>query len=123
GDKTGIWITEWGEPTGTSSQWSVSERTQAQTITQGMATMDRLSYLRGATLYGLRDTGTDPSNMEQNFGVLRNDYTPKLGWPALQASLRSRPRTLPRCRASSRRRSARPRSRRSCRSAPRSRRR
>jgi hypothetical protein len=125
-DKTGIWITEWGEPTGTSTQWSVSERTQAQTITRGMATLDRLSYVRGATLYGLRDIGTDPSSMEQNFGVLRNDYTPKLGWPALQAALRSRPRTSPRCRTSSRSRGARPRSRsrlRSCRAKARSRRR
>jgi hypothetical protein len=121
GDRTGIWITEWGEPTGTASQWSVSEPIQARTITQGMATIDRLSYVRGATLYGLRDTGTDPSNMEQNFGVLRNDYTPKLGWPALQAALRSR--VAARCRASSRRRSARPQSRRSCRSVPRTRRR
>ena len=101
-DKTGIWITEWGEPTGTSSQWSVSERTQARTIIRGMATMDRLSYIRGATLYGLRDLGTDPSNMEQNFGVLRNDYTPKLSWPALRTALRSRPPTSLRCRARSR---------------------
>jgi O-glycosyl hydrolase len=115
-DKTGIWITEWGEPTGTSSQWSVGERTQARTITQGMATMDRLSYIRGATLYGLRDLGTDPASMEQNFGVLRNDYSPKLSWPALQTALRSRPRTSLRCRASTRSRATRPRSKsRSCR--------
>lgn len=107
GDRTAMWITEWGAPTGTDTFWSVSERDQAVAITKGAATIDRLSYIRGATLYNLRDTGTDPSNNEQNFGVVRFDFSPKPGYAALRAALRTR---CLRSRSVPRRRSARVRS-------------
>jgi hypothetical protein len=104
GDRTAMWITEWGAPTGTDTFWSVSDRDQARAITRGAATIDRLTYIRGATLYNLRDTGTDQTNNEQNFGVVRYDFSPKPGYGALRAALR---RPCARSRAGSRRRAKR----------------
>ena len=87
GDRSRLWITEFGAPT-SGGGWHVTERGQASIIKSAFKTLGRLGYVRGATLYTLRDTGNDRGNFIQNFGVLRFNFSPKAGWAALRSALR-----------------------------------
>jgi polysaccharide biosynthesis protein PslG len=80
---TRIWLTEIGAPTGTSPV-AVSDAVQAQTIqTVLMATRD-VDWLGPVYVYTLRDSGTDLADPEQNFGVLRTDFTHKPAYGVIQ---------------------------------------
>lgn len=87
GDNTPVWVTEFGWPTGSDPQWHVTEAEQATDVTQGFADLGNRPWVQGASLYNLRDKGTDATSMEDNFGVLRRDYTPKPAYAALTAAL------------------------------------
>ncbi|MGI8512986.1 MAG: cellulase family glycosylhydrolase [Solirubrobacteraceae bacterium] len=87
GDSTPIWVTEFGFPTGTSSQWHVSETQQANLLTTSLSDLAALPWVKAAIVYNLRDKGTNPNNMEDNFGLLRRDYTPKPAYAALTTAL------------------------------------
>lgn len=81
GDKL-VWITEVGAPTGTSVN-AVSEAQQAAIL---MAARDQVAQWNWAgplMYYELVDGGTDPSDGEQNFGVLRTNLTMKAAAVAL----------------------------------------
>ncbi|MDA2891465.1 cellulase family glycosylhydrolase [Mycolicibacterium sp. BiH015] len=81
GDKL-VWITEFGAPTGTSVN-AVSEAQQAAIL---MAARDQVAQWNWAgplMYYELVDGGTDPSDGEQNFGVLRTDLSLKAAALAL----------------------------------------
>jgi hypothetical protein len=69
--------------------------------------LDGLSYVRGATLSSLRDTSNDRYDFISNFGVLHLDFSPKPGYAALQAALRSRPPAAVSCKTLLRSRKAR----------------
>lgn len=90
-DSAPVWATEFGWPTGTSSSWHVSETRQASNIKQAFADLHRLSYVRGATLYNLRDTQANLEDPEANFGVLRHHYSPKPSFEALKDALTGTP--------------------------------
>lgn len=79
-----IWLTEFGAPTGTDPA-AVTESVQAQTISIVLQTARDTAWLGPAFLYSIRDAGTDPSDREQNFGVLRKDFSAKAGYAALKA--------------------------------------
>ena len=79
-----IWLTEFGAPTGTDPT-SVTEAFQAQTISVVLQTARDTAWLGPAFLYNIRDSGTDLTDREQNFGMLKRDFTPKAGYAALQA--------------------------------------
>jgi hypothetical protein len=83
GDNTKVWVTEFGWPTGTNTNWHVSEADQATNITNGFNDLTALPWVQAGVLYDLHDEGTDPSNMEDNFGVIHRDYTAKPGYQAL----------------------------------------
>jgi hypothetical protein len=91
GDNTPIWATEFGWPTGTSTGWSVSETAQANNIRQAFADLDRLPYVQAATVYNLRDKGTNAAESEDNFGLVRRDYSPKAAYQALKDALGAPP--------------------------------
>lgn len=74
-----IWLTEVGAPTGTSP-WAMSEADQAQAIAMYIDFARYNDYVGPVYLYSLLDTGSDPANPEDNFGLIRRDFTPK---PAL----------------------------------------
>jgi hypothetical protein len=97
GDSAPLWITEFGAPTTTRGIWRVTERGQAAEIKRSFLVLDCLRYVKGAALYNLRDTGTDRTNFLVNFGVLRYDLKPKLGWAALKTALKSRPSQADAC--------------------------
>ena len=70
-----IWITEFGAPTGTAAQ-AVSESVQAQSISIALQYAQSTPWIGPIFIYQLRDAGTQ-SGPEQNFGLLRYDYTAK----------------------------------------------
>jgi hypothetical protein len=80
-----IWATEMGAPTGTSSQ-SVSEAAQAQLIVAMYAKLKSWSWAGPAFVYNFRDKGTNLSDREQNFGIVRRDWSPKPSFAAFKAA-------------------------------------
>jgi hypothetical protein len=51
--------------------------------------MDRLPYVAGATVYELRDMGVEPSNPEQNFGLLHANLAPRPSYTAFRTAMRT----------------------------------
>ena len=74
-----IWITECGAPTGTSAV-AVSDAVQADTIRILLQEARNVSWLGPAFVYSIRDSGTDASDPEQNFGILHHDLSPKASY-------------------------------------------
>ena len=81
-----IWLTETGAPTGTSSQ-AVTEQRQAEIVSDTIRATEGLSWAGPVFLYAARDAGTDLTDREDNFGLLRHDFSPKLAWSALTSAL------------------------------------
>ncbi len=88
GDKK-IWITEFGAPTGTSVN-AVSEQDQAAILLQARQQVAQWDWVGPLMYYELVDGGTDPTDGEQNFGVLRADLSLKAAAQALIDAARLR---------------------------------
>jgi len=71
-----IWITEFGAPTGTDPE-AMSERDQATSLLEARRLAESWEWVGPLIFYEVRDGGTDPTDLEQNFGVVRADMTPK----------------------------------------------
>ena len=71
-----MWITECGAPTGSDST-SVTQDAQAAYIAAGINEARKLGYVPVILIYAIRDSGTDPNDPEQNFGLLKQDFEPK----------------------------------------------
>jgi hypothetical protein len=84
-----IWITECGAPTGTAPV-AVSEETQAQTVRIMLRAARDVAWLGPAFVYSIRDSGTDRSDPEQNFGILRRDFSPKPAYSVVRGFARQR---------------------------------
>lgn len=80
-----VWITEFGAPTGTGPT-AVSERDQALSLLQARRQVARWDWAGPLLYYELVDGGTDVTDVEKNFGVLREDLTPKPAAVALMES-------------------------------------
>ena len=80
-----IWATEFGAPTGSSTQ-AVTESGQAQMITDAYAKLKSVSWAGPLFVYSFRDNGTESGDREQNFGILRHDWSPKPAYAAYQAA-------------------------------------
>lgn len=76
-----FYITETGISNGTSE--NVSEEAQAKLLIQEAVLRDKYS-IEESTIYNFRDTNNDQSSKEANFGIIENDYTPKLSYYALK---------------------------------------
>ncbi|HVF32730.1 MAG TPA: cellulase family glycosylhydrolase [Acidimicrobiales bacterium] len=72
-----IWATEFGAPTGTDSQ-AMSEAGQANMISTAWAQWSQWPYAGPIFWYAARDVGTDPLEVEDNFGLVRKDFTAKV---------------------------------------------
>jgi GH35 family endo-1,4-beta-xylanase len=77
-----IWITEFGAPTGTGPN-AVSEDNQAASLVQAREQVADWDWAGPLMYYELVDGGTDPAEIEQNFGVVREDLSPKAAADAL----------------------------------------
>lgn len=78
-----IWMTEMGGPTGTGTN-AVTEAEQASMLTEAHTLAASYPWAGPVIWYEYWDQSTDLTNTEMNFGVLRNDYSPK---PAYNAYL------------------------------------
>lgn len=73
---TPIWATEFGAPTGTASN-AVSAQRQADIIADGIAEARRLGWVQKVFVYSMRDRGTNRGDVEQNFGLLQQNFSAK----------------------------------------------
>ncbi|SNT01541.1 hypothetical protein [Rhodococcoides kyotonense] len=80
-----IWITELGAPTG-NGPMSVSEDAQAAIIGSSLAKASQLPYVGPVFVHSLRDSGTDAFDSEQNYGLLRSDFSRKPSFAVVQGS-------------------------------------
>lgn len=85
-----LWVTEYGAPTGEHDR-AVSEREQAAMLTESLEAAGRWPWLGPILLYTLRDFREAPDDLEWNFGILRDDGTPKRAWDDLLARGAERP--------------------------------
>jgi hypothetical protein len=83
-----IWVTEFSYPTGTAPG-NVSEARQARLVRNTYAVLEKLPWTGPAFFYSYHDEGTDRRNLEQNFGVVRFDYSPKPSYRAYQSAAAS----------------------------------
>jgi hypothetical protein len=81
--KKKIWATEWGAPTGASTK-SLSEAEQARLVTISLARFTAWRWAGPTFLYSLRDTGTNAADVEQNFGLVRNNWSKKPAYDAFR---------------------------------------
>ena len=91
GDNTKkIWGTESGAPTGTASQ-ATSEAGQAQSISEYYSGWNTTyaAFTGPLLVYKHRDDGTNPADLEQNFGLLHNDFSPKPAYATFKAIVSS----------------------------------
>ncbi len=78
-----IWLTEFGAPTGTSDK-AVSPTEQAEIIADAMRCVRGSDALGPLFLYNLEDpSDADPTDREDNFGLIGADGQPKPAWDAV----------------------------------------
>lgn len=96
-----VYITETGWTTA-SNKCGVSEQAQADNTAQLILwAATATSWLKGMWLYELKDSGTNPSELEHNFGLYRFDNSPKPvacaaqgAWAFIRSSLSAERREL-----------------------------
>jgi len=82
-----VWITEMGWPTHIGG--GVDERAQAQLLSRCYLSAVASGAVQNVGWYDFRNDGDDPFYNEANFGVLRQDMTPKPAYRALATVCRS----------------------------------
>ncbi len=93
GDRTPIWVTEFGWSTCNSGHGAcVSESQQGDYTASGFAVLEGMPDVEAAVAYNLRAKGSDAGSFEDNFGLVRRDYAPKPGYDALRRALGGRGR-------------------------------
>ena len=78
-----MWITEFGAPTGVAPD-AVSDVHQARILADGISASEGLDFTGPVFLYSIRDNGPNLGDREQNFGVLRGDFSEKPAADALR---------------------------------------
>ena len=76
-----IYITETGVSDGTSQNTPIEDK--AEILVQQSIIRDEKKIEEGV-IYNFRDTGKSTSSTEQNYGIIENDYTPKLSYYSLK---------------------------------------
>jgi hypothetical protein len=86
-----IWITEYGESTAECGEECVSEEVQAQHLRQMLdAVVTRSDWgIRMISVFQLRDRGTDQSDREREFGLLRQDGSAKPSYGIVQSAIQA----------------------------------
>lgn len=77
-----VWITEMGWP---SDLNGLTERQQAQYVARTYVSALASGAVRSIAWYDFREDGDDAFYNEHNFGLIRNNLTPKMGYRALAA--------------------------------------
>lgn len=85
GDTSPIWLTEWGQPTGTDV-YAVTEAEQATYIANAFERAAQFPYVEKLFVFNHRNVGTDLANREHNFGLVGNDWTAKDAYDAMRTT-------------------------------------
>lgn len=83
----GIWVTEYGAPTSTSSSEyavSLTPAGQADRLRQAYALAARWPWVKNLTWYEFQDLCVDPADVTCNFGLVHQDMSPKPAAGALK---------------------------------------
>lgn len=80
-----IWPTEFGAPTGSTSN-SMTEAAQAQLVTDAYTKLKGWSWAGPAFFYSYRNVGTNLADIEQNYGIIRYDWSLKPAYAAYQTA-------------------------------------
>lgn len=86
GDHLKVWLTEFGYPThitGGTPQWL-----SAAYIVRTFLLALTLPFVEKLFLYDFQDDGEDPTYNEHNFGLIRFDNSPKVGYAAFNTMVR-----------------------------------
>ncbi|MBA1231679.1 hypothetical protein G7013_18700 [Pseudomonas viridiflava] len=78
-----LYLTEMGWPTG-QGKCSVSEQRQAAFLARSFFLARTLPDIKGVWWYGVIDSGSDPNDPQQNFGLLRKDLSVKPAYATLK---------------------------------------
>lgn len=82
-EKKPIWLTEIGYAA--SSDLGVTESEQSRWLVKCLGAVQQTDFVSTVFWYNLRDTGSDPSNWEQNLGLIAYDWTIEPDFLAYQA--------------------------------------
>ncbi|HXQ89142.1 MAG TPA: hypothetical protein VN733_05825 [Solirubrobacterales bacterium] len=84
-----IWITEYGESTAECGEECVAEDTQAAHLQQMLdAIVSRSDWgVKMISVFQLRDRGTESSDRERQFGLLRQDGSEKPAYPIVESAM------------------------------------
>jgi hypothetical protein len=87
GDSTPLWLTEFGWATCTTGERICVSRDQQATYLAKSVQILRtdLPYVRGYTIYELRDEGTSGSRSD-SYGIVNHDFSPKPSFAALASA-------------------------------------
>ncbi|QJU57106.1 hypothetical protein HL653_04275 [Sphingomonas sp. AP4-R1] len=85
--KSDIYVSEFGWPTGRGT-CSVPQQEVAENVAQFLLGASTRPWIRGAWYYELKDSGQNPAEIEDNFGLVGFDYRPKPAYCAYQAAAR-----------------------------------
>jgi hypothetical protein len=88
GDRSGVWLTEFGYAACPTQPYCVSEARQAQGLAESFKAAASLRYVKGLASYDLRDAGDDGKVWDNRFGLLRRDFTPRPSFWAVRSALR-----------------------------------
>jgi len=72
-----VYVTEVGWPTTTTSPCPLSREASANNMAQFLFWAAATPWMKGVWLYQLKDQGRNPSDFEDNFGILDYDYRDK----------------------------------------------
>lgn len=81
GDSAPLWVTEIG--------WTTSLlalQPQAADVASALQQLSVLPYVADVDVYEMRDEGSDPTNPQDHFGLLKQNLTPKAGWNAFAST-------------------------------------
>jgi hypothetical protein len=84
----GVWLTEYGAPTSTRTNEygpPIGDAEQAARLQSAFAIASRWPWVRNLTWYEFEDLCDDPTNFMCNFGVVRDDMSPKPAATALKS--------------------------------------
>jgi hypothetical protein len=84
-----IWITEYGESTAECGEECVGEDTQAAHLKQMLdAIVSRSDWgVKMISVFQLRDRGTESSDRERQFGLIREDGSAKPAYPIVESAM------------------------------------
>jgi hypothetical protein len=81
-----VWLTEYGAPTGTSTH-AISEARQAQMVQLALGQIRQWPWISVLLWYSPRDKAADPQNPDDNFGLVRYDFSLKPSFAAFRSAV------------------------------------